>query len=70
MAVAGSYSHYGLRESHQHQQQDSNLIETGCGEKTLGIGGTKTTDKLTLASFSVRFAIGGWWRRAVIPLVD
>ena len=71
-AATGCYSPYRLREGHQHQQQNWNLIENGCNEKILGMWekNIKTTDKLTFAGFSTWFASGGCWRWAVIPIVE
>jgi hypothetical protein len=39
---------------------------------TLGMGGKKmkTTDKLTVAHFSMGFMSRGWQQKALIPLID
>jgi hypothetical protein len=60
-AATGRYSPCGLRECRQHQQQNRNLFEKGCDEKTFGMGekNIKNTDKLTIARFSMWFASGG-----------
>jgi hypothetical protein len=41
MAAADSYLPCQLRAGELHHGWNNNLIEKGCGEKTLGMGGDK-----------------------------
>mgnify|MGYP007028591860 CR=1 FL=1 len=67
MAAADSYSPSQLRACELHHGRNNNLIEKGCGEKTLGK--IKMRGKLTAVAFCRRVSGGDSGGRPLLPLL-